>query len=492
VSIRLRLTLLYSVILVITLAVLGLAIYIAVSQATFGLVRSSLATEARNLSATLKAHQDPDRANSFTVLPPTQDPGSLTSVQVRDLHGAIVYQSSDLRGTHYSLPLDPSIHQPMQAGTVSCQTTSVKSKRLLICNVLLLKQPGPGPLQPRTGSPRQQSAATPFGVIQVARSLADMDGTLNTLREALLLGGLVATVLAFGAGWVLAGTALLPIRRITQSAQSIGEAQDFGRRVEYAGPRDELGRLAMTLNAMLARLQEAYQAQRRFVADASHELRTPLTSIRGNLGLVQREPPIAEADRVAVLADLVSEGERLSRLVSDLLLLARSDAGRQLRQEPVPIGPVLADLTRMLGVSYPGRTVRVEGHPDVTVLGDPDALTQVLLILLDNALKFTPADGTVSVDVTMDRRLVSIAVRDTGPGIAPEALPRIFDRFYQGDAARAGTGTGLGLAIAKTLVEGQHGSIVVRSEVGRGSTFTVTLPGARPGQPAVDAGTAAQ
>ncbi|MDB5075328.1 MAG: Sensor histidine kinase [Chloroflexi bacterium] len=491
-SIRLRLTLLYSVILVITLAALGLAIYASVSQVTFGLVKSSLTTEARNLSATLQPHLDPDRGNAISILPPTRDPGSLTSVQVRDLHGAIVYQSSDLRDAHYSLPLDASLHQPMQMGTVSCNTSPVKGNQLLICNVVLLRRPIPAPQLPRTGSPQhpgspqqqpgfpqQQGAATAFGVIQVARSLADVNGTLNTLRQALLLGGLVATVLAFGAGWLLAGTALRPIRRMTQSAQTIGEVQDFGRRVSYHGPRDEVGRLATTLNGMLARLQEAYQTQRRFAADASHELRTPLTSIRGNLGLLQREPPIAEVDRVAVLADLVSESERLSRLVSDLLLLARSDAGRQLRHGPVPLEPVLADLTRLLAVSYPARTVRVGDHPDVTVVGDPDALTQVLLILLDNALKFTLADDMVHVDVTTDSHLVSIAIRDTGPGIAPDVLPHIFDRFFQGDAARAGTGTGLGLAIARALVEGQHGTLTVFSEVGRGSTFTVTLPRAR-------------
>jgi signal transduction histidine kinase len=230
-------------------------------------------------------------------------------------------------------------------------------------------------------------------------------------------------------------------------------------------------------------LQEAYQAQRRFVADASHELRTPLTTIRGNLGLLQREPPIAEADRVAVLADLVAESERMSRLVGDLLTLARTDAGRPLRHEAVPAAPLLADIARQLAAGHPGRRIHYEGADGVAVLGDPDALMQVLLILLDNALKFTPPEGDIRVTTTATHGQVAIAVRDTGPGISPAALPHIFERFYQGDTARAGAGTGLGLAIAKAVVEALHGTISVESAVGHGSTFTVTLPRA----PRVDA-----
>jgi two-component system, OmpR family, sensor kinase len=234
--------------------------------------------------------------------------------------------------------------------------------------------------------------------------------------------------------------------------------------------------LAATFNTMLARLQAAFQTQRRFVADASHELRTPLTSIRGNLGLLQREPPIAEADRVAVLSDLVSESERLSRLVGDLLTLARTDTGRPLRQDPVPVAPLVGDVVRRLAVLHPERTIRKDTPDTAVAKGDADAITQVLFILLDNALKFTPVEGTVAVTSAVQGNSITIMVRDTGPGISPEALPNIFERFYQGDAARAGTGTGLGLSIAKALVEGLRGAIEVESRLGEGTTFTVRLP----------------
>ena len=189
-------------------------------------------------------------------------------------------------------------------------------------------------------------------IVQIALSLGPQERVLALLRLA-LAGGVVVILLAVGAGWVLAGTALRPIARLTRAAREIGEARDVGRRVAHPGRDDEVGRLAATFNTMLASLdaasqaqqeaygalQASYDAQRRFVADASHELRTPLTTIRANLDLLRREPPISAEDRREVQADLAGETERLSRLVADLLTLARSDAGRPLRHECDPLAP---------------------------------------------------------------------------------------------------------------------------------------------------------
>jgi len=325
--------------------------------------------------------------------------------------------------------------------------------------------------------------------VRIALSFAPQERVLALLRLA-LAGGVVVILLAVGAGWVLAGTALRPIARLTRAAREIGEARDVGRRVAHPGRDDEVGRLAATFNAMLAGLDEAnqaqqgayrtlrnsYDAQRRFVADASHELRTPLTTIRANLDLLRREPPIAEDDRRDVLADLATEAERLSRLVGDLLTLARSDAGRPLRREPIPLRPLLARLVRRFAATQPNRAINLEVAPDATALGDSDALTQVLLILLDNAAKFTSEDGTVSVVVAVRGESVALVVRDTGVGIALDAVPHIFERFYQGDATHGGSGSGLGLAIAQALVSGQGGTIAVDSQLGQGAAFTVTLP----------------
>jgi len=465
-SIRLRLTLLYSGILAVTLFAFGVGLYVAVSDVALGVATDALTAEAKTFATSFRPRPDPFKGELRIVVPPSAL-ASQDSIQVRRLDGTVIFQSQDLQAISLTLPLDtlaqrrmqPRDFQPGEAINIQ-NLTSVGGKHVLVCTVPLLFQD------------------TPVGILQVASALGPVDQTLDTLRRVAALGGGLVTLAGFGAGWLLAGTALRPIARITRTARAIGASRDFGRRVAYDGPPDEVGRLATTFNAMLTSLQEAYQAQRRFVADASHELRTPLTSIRGNLGLLQREPPIDATDRRAVLTDLVAESERLGRLVGDLLTLARTDAdaGRQLRREPVPLAPLLADLARRLAMGHPGQTIRCEGADGVDAAGAPDAVTQVLLILLDNALKFTPPDGAVAVAVGTAGEQVSIAVRDTGPGIAPEVLPHIFERFYQVDTARAAKGTGLGLAIARALVEAMGGTIAVESHVGQGSTFTMILP----------------
>ena len=468
-SIRLRLTLLYSAILALTLIGSGIGLYVAVSRFTVDSARAALDTETNSVSMATQLRLDPDQGILRLNLP-TAAVASQDLIQLRGSDGTVIYQSASLKDLSYTLPLDASTRQQLQPGHPIGTILSFGGKRVLVDAIPIL---APLPASPD---------GSPVGILQIGSSLQGVDQTLKTLRQILLFGGGIVTLLACGAGWALAGAALRPINRITQTAREIGAAQDFGRRVDYAGPSDEVGRLASTFNAMLERLQAAYHAQRRFVGDASHELRTPLTTIRGNVDLLQREPPIAEADRIAIISDLAYESERLSRLVSDLLTLARRDAGRPLRLEIVPLGPLVSDLLRRLAVTYPGRSVNREGRLEATVVGDPDALTQVLLILLDNALKFTPAEGSVTVVMSGDADYVSVQVRDTGPGMAPEVLTHIFERFYQGDSARAQAGTGLGLSIAKALIEAQRGTISVRSEVGRGSVFTVTLPRAAASQ----------
>jgi signal transduction histidine kinase len=319
------------------------------------------------------------------------------------------------------------------------------------------------------------------GIVQAARPLADRDRSLQALGMALILGSMLTTIVAFGVGWALAGVTLRPIHRITETASEIGRTRDFSSRVEYSGPNDELGRLATTLNEMLARLQDAYQqvehalqVQRDFVADVSHELRTPLTTIRGNLALLGREPPLPQTEREDVLDDLTGESERLIRLVSDLLTLARADAGRKLASEPVHVRPLVDDVCRQARVLEPERTIQVEGLQDAVALADRDALKQVLLTLLDNAVKH--AQGVIRVEFGGTDHQVSIRVADDGPGMPPELCARIFDRFYRGDESRSTPGFGLGLSIARALTEAQQGTLTVESRVDEGSTFTIVMP----------------
>ncbi len=456
-SIRLRLTLLYSIILALTLIGLGVALYLTVSRVTLGAIGEALAETAQGVLRTREFQldrfgYDPRRMADLD-----------TYIQTRTTDGTIVARTPNLG--NFDLPISDAGLQSCKEGNPWTEVASTDSGRLLVYDRPVIFQ---GQL---------------VGIVQIARGLTEYDASLSTLGSLLVAGGVVATVLAFGAGWVLAGAALRPIHRITDTARAIGTHRDFDRRVDHRGPADEVGQLATTFNAMLDELQGAYrqaeqsaQAQRRLVADASHELRTPLTTIRGNLGLLQHEPPIDNEDKQAVVGDMVDETNRLIRLVNDLLVLARSDAGRPLRSEPVAIGPVIDDIYRQAKLLGLERTIECGNVPDVAVLGDRDAIKQVLLILLDNALKYTPLRGSITLAAAVVGDRAAISIRDTGKGITPEALPHIFERFYRSDTSRSGSGAGLGLAIAQELVEAQHGTITVESQVGQGSTFTVTLP----------------
>jgi signal transduction histidine kinase len=286
---------------------------------------------------------------------------------------------------------------------------------------------------------------------------------------------------AFGIGWFLAGIMLRPIHRITQTAKAIGEERDFSRRVDYSGPQDEVGQLASTFNSMLARLQDAFQKvehslqmQRDFVADVSHELRTPLTTLRGNLGLLRRDPPAPPDEQADILNDMVDESDRLIRLVNDLLLLARADAGRSLAKEPVDVSSLLEESCRQARLLDPERTITEEFPRELMVTGDHDAIKQVLLIVLDNALKHS--GGEIKLTARQSGTWCEIRVQDFGEGIAPEKLEHVFDRFYRGEDATSIPGYGLGLPIAKALMEGQGGEISMESRLGQGSTVILRLP----------------
>jgi signal transduction histidine kinase len=330
-----------------------------------------------------------------------------------------------------------------------------------------------------------QTRDTILGFVQLARSLADRDRSLRALGTALSVGSALITLAAFGIGWVLSGFTLRPIERITQSAREIGAERDLSRRVPYQGPNDEVGQLAATLNDMLGELEDAHQQlenalvlQRSFVADVSHELRTPLTTLHGNLALLGRRPPLPDVEQQDILADLVGESERLIRLVADLLALARAEAGSLLQIEHVPLPGLVEEVCRQARLLDPERTLVCSDLEPQTVLADPGALRQVLLTLLDNAILH--GEGAVSVSAHRNPRdsQVSICVHDEGPGIAPEVLARLFERFYRGETDHHKPGLGLGLPIAKALVESQSGTLSVESAEGAGSTFTISLPAA--------------
>ncbi len=323
-------------------------------------------------------------------------------------------------------------------------------------------------------------------MLQVGRTLGPTEAALGRLRFLLFLGSGITLFFTGTLGWIMAGQALKPIGRMTEAASAIQEAQDLTRRIQYSGPGDEVGRLAETLNRMLERLHRAYQVleeagagMRRFVSDASHELRTPLTTIRGNVELLRKMGDTDPQTRAEALGDIAGEAERMSRLVSDLLALARADSGFRLEMGPVNLGTLLAEIIRqssILAGEVAFTEVGAGALEGVSVRGNADSLKQLFLILLDNAFLYTGDGGSVQVEGRLQGDRVEVVVRDTGTGIAENDLPRIFDRFYRADKARQSGGTGLGLAIARWIVEQHGGTIGVQSRVGEGSAFTIRLP----------------
>ena len=326
------------------------------------------------------------------------------------------------------------------------------------------------------------------GAIEVGASLRNLENTLARLRTIFVLS--ILAVLSVGAlgSYSLTRLGLRPLARLAALATRIGNARDLSARLPPVGPPDEVGRLTLTFNDMLSRLEAAFKAQQHFLAEVAHELRTPLTSLLGNADLLARYGD--DADRRAPALEAVrAEGRRTTRLLNDLLLSVQADTGWRLDLRPTLMADVLQ---RVVTYSRPfADEVRVAlaATPTVAVFGDADRLQQVFGNLLDNALRHTPAGGAVAIRSSVvgpqngatctppgptDHHWLLITVADTGEGIPPEALPHIFDRFYR--IPGNGHGSGLGLAIARWIVEQHGGRIEVESELGQGSQFRVWLP----------------
>jgi signal transduction histidine kinase len=271
--------------------------------------------------------------------------------------------------------------------------------------------------------------------LQLGRLIVDQDRILRDMVVGLLVLGAVSTVVLTGASWLLAGRSIRPAR-------------------------------------------EAWERQIAFIASAGHELRAPLTLLRATAEVALRELPDHEAEQRGLWTDVIRDCDHLARLVEDLLLLSRLDAGRlPLAPAPTPLAPLFADLARQVGRLADERAIRLIVEPsDAVVLADVERLRQVLLILLDNALRHTPTGGEIRLAACPHDGLVGLTVADTGEGIPPEHLPRVFDRFYVVDGARRRGGSGLGLSIARSLVEAQRGTIAIASQPGHGTRVEITLP----------------
>lgn len=317
-------------------------------------------------------------------------------------------------------------------------------------------------------------------ILVVADSTEQVELAARRLTILLLVGGPASISVCAIGGWLLASRSLRPIDRMTRAAAAIG-SDDLSARLEAPVQADEVGRLAGTLNQMLARLQTSIEEQRRFTSDASHELRTPLAIMRAELDVALRSPETPEQARPTLLS-ASEEVDRMAALVNDLLTLARADeGGLKLTHRAIDLADltiVVADRFRSRALSD-GVALATEPSP-ATVLGDEQLLEQLVSNLLGNAIAYTPRGGTVRLTVGAEGSRVTLSVSDTGDGIPADALPQIFDRFYRVDRARARVdgGAGLGLAICRSITESHSGTITVQSVVGEGTIFTVVLPAA--------------
>ncbi|MBV8085092.1 MAG: HAMP domain-containing protein [Chloroflexi bacterium] len=315
----------------------------------------------------------------------------------------------------------------------------------------------------------------------LSTSLVGVDATLHGFVTILAIG-IGATLLIAGLVVVIVTRiGFRPLRDMTRKSQAIA-AGDLSQRMDEDTSVDEVRQLAQSLNHMAERLQDAFQAQRQFAADASHELRTPLTSIAGYLDVLTMAASHGEPGTVErVISSMRSEADRMARLVRDLVSLARMDAGDQLQLERVDLTRLVGDVYEQTKAMAPKRAVNLRVNEAAWAEVDVDRMRQVLLNLADNAIKYTPADAHINFAVQTYDSTVQVLVADSGPGIPQHDLARIFDRFYRTEQSRTREkgGAGLGLAIVKKIVEAHHGTISASSPPDGGTVFSIKLPAAR-------------
>ncbi len=315
-------------------------------------------------------------------------------------------------------------------------------------------------------------------LVQVGKSTEARDDLLTRFRAALGLVTLTIVLVALTGGWLATQSALSPVRRLTAAVRRIIRTGRTDERVPAAGTGDALDQLTVLFNAMLDKIEGLVTAMRGSLDNVSHDLRTPLTRLRGTAELALAAPPDLDRYRDA-LADCVEESDRVLAMLNTLMDISEAESGAmQLQREPVPLSAVVdraIDLYHdVADAKDVGLTVTAE--PGVVCDGDRTRLEQVAANLLDNALKYTPGGGRVEVVVRRDGDQAVLEVRDTGIGIPPHELPQIWDRLFRGDTSRTERGVGLGLSLVKAIVEAHGGVVSVASQVGRGSTFTVSLP----------------
>ena len=449
-TLRTRLTMWYAGIMAVGLFFYGLAVYSILVYSLTQQVDETLARTAEDIRQTFRRDV---RGVSFSPL--ALDMTARIYAQVWDAEGMLVARNA------------PLLDEPLDGEALGGTSAVYSMARLGGVPVRVLTYP-------LVTSPEGELV----GYLQLASSLQTVEDARQLVLSVLVVGGVLAVGFAALVGWSTAAAALRPLDQVTVTALQISRADDLSRRIPLRGPpRDEVGRLIAAFNETLERLERVFETQRRFMADVSHELRTPLTVIRGNLDLFRRTGRMEAESLEAV----VSEVDRMTRLVQDILLLAQAESGKlPLAHEVVELDTLLLEVFQQAKLLAQGRhEIRLGQEDQARVVGDRDRLKQVLLNLVGNAVEHTPAGGVVTMALACVGGWCRLTISDTGPGIPREDLPHIFERFYRVDRARRRSGSGgagLGLSIAYWIVRMHDGRIEVASEEGRGTTFSVWLP----------------
>lgn len=456
-SLRARLTLLYTSIVGGILLLLGVAVYSAVSVSLINQIDNNLRRVASDILPNAYVN---DKGELNVLSSPTAGFSADVFIQVWGRDNQMRWASTNVE--QLNRPLDP---------------LGLQSSDPVYHDLLLNTDLGGSHL--RVLSVPLVLGDRPIGVIQVGSSLAVVDATQQVLIVVLVIGVILSMAIAGAASWVSTRQALAPLEDVTQTALQITRADDLSRRIPYQGPPDdEVGQLIHAFNQTLGRLENLFHTQRRFLTDVGHELRTPLTVIRGNVDLMRH---IGEADEES-MDSIVSEVDRLTRLVGDLLLLAQAESGKlPLDRRLVELDSLILEAMQQMQVLARKKLkLRIGEIDQVLVCGDKDKLKQVVVNLVGNAINYTPEGGEVVVELAKADNRARLIISDNGPGISPQDLPHIFERFYRGEKSRTrskdGKGFGLGLSIAYWIVRNHEGVIEVESRLGEGTTFRVYLP----------------
>ena len=466
-SLRLRLTILYVGLLALLLGLFAGALYWDFSHFLTSSTAARLRAQAKPIiDAQTERLASPDLTSPENAAQAQTLARDLTS---RDTVAVIIDPSGQIIASGKALPEEPSPPPPdparlAQALAGENEVTYVaeaNGQRQLVMLIPWRNRPGGTQI---------------LGVIQLSAPLAPLEQTLARQRWLLISGILLAVLLGLAAGLWLTTSALKPLNQMTDTCERIAEG-DLSQRVNLPERGDEIGRLAHAFDHMVARLEAAFEAQQRFVANAAHELRTPLTALRGSLEVLMRGAQDDPAAAARLTQGMYREVVRLSRLSEQLLDLSRAGA-TAIHRKPVDLNAFFEEFLYQARLLARDRTVSLEPGPAVTLLADPDALKEMLFNLVDNAVQHTTEGGAITLGWRTTPGFVELWVADDGEGISPDDLPHIFEPFYRGDSSRARRegGSGLGLALVRTLAQAHGGRVAVESAPGQGARFVVALP----------------